>query len=71
MQRHNQDQGKQRSRRSSGAKGSGKKRDHETHGTPGYTFVPFIVETYGRLGKDAEHLLRELADVAASTGSEM
>lgn len=45
-----------------------KRSTHETEGTPGYTFVPFIVETYGRLGVDAEQLLKELADVAASTG---
>ena len=29
------------------------------------TLVPFAVETYGRLGKDAEHLLKELAEHAA------
>lgn len=43
-------------------------RDHETNGTPGYRFVPFIVETYGRLGTQAEALLKELAEIAASTG---
>ena len=43
-------------------------RDHETNGTPGYRFVPFIVETCGRLGPQAEALLKELAEIAASTG---
>lgn len=45
-----------------------KRSTHETEGTPGYKFVPFIVETYGRLGVDAENLMKELVDVAASTG---
>jgi hypothetical protein len=45
-----------------------KKRYHEKNGTPGYSFVPFSVETYGRLGKDAEVLLRDMADRAASSG---
>ncbi len=45
-----------------------KRRYHEKHGTPGYQFVPFVVESYGMLGKDAEILLRNMADRAASTG---
>jgi hypothetical protein len=45
-----------------------KRRYHEKNGTPGYSFVPFSVETYGRLGKDAENLLRDMAERAASTG---
>jgi hypothetical protein len=31
--------------------------------------VPFSVETYGRLGKDPENLLRDMAERAASTGN--
>jgi hypothetical protein len=45
-----------------------KKRYHEKNGTPGYSFVPFSIETYGRLGKDAERLLKDMAVRAASTG---
>ena len=30
--------------------------------------MPFVVESYGRLGKDAEQLLGKLADGAASNG---
>lgn len=45
-----------------------KKRYHEKNGTPGYSFVPFSVESYGRLGKDAENLLKDMAERAASTG---
>ena len=41
---------------------------HQKNGTPGYAFVPFSIETYGRLGKDAEKLLRDMAERAASTG---
>ena len=45
-----------------------KLRDHARDGTPGYSFVPFVIESYGRLGKEAEQLLGKLADGAASTG---
>ena len=42
--------------------------DPAKNGTQGYSFVSFSVETYGRLGATADKLLKELADVAASTG---
>lgn len=50
------------------AREQAKRRDHARDGTPGYTFVPFSVETYGRLGPEADKLLRDLATEAASTG---
>ena len=34
-----------------------------------YDFVPFAVESYGRLGASAQSFLKELGDVAASRGS--
>jgi hypothetical protein len=37
-------------------------------GTVGYTFVAFSIGTYGRLGPEADKLLKELAKEAASTG---
>ena len=43
--------------------------DHEKNGTPGYQFIPFSVESYGRLGEDADRLLKDMAERAASTGS--
>ena len=46
-----------------------KRNDHAKEGNQGYTFVPFSIETYGRLGKPAEELLKSVADVAASTGA--
>jgi hypothetical protein len=45
-----------------------KRNDHAKHGTKGYSFVPFSVESYGCLGKEADQLLKDLADEAASTG---
>ena len=45
-----------------------KRKDHAKDGTPGYTFVPFSIETYGRLGVEADKLLKDLATEAASTG---
>jgi hypothetical protein len=50
------------------ARDKAKRRDHAKDGTPGYTFVPFSTETYGRLGVEAEGLLKDLATKAASTG---
>jgi hypothetical protein len=41
---------------------------HEKSSTPGYTFVLFSVETYGRLGKHADGLLRDMAKRAGSSG---
>ena len=46
-----------------------KMKDHEQDGTPGYTFVPFSIESYGRLEVEAENLLRDWATEAASTGA--
>ena len=46
-----------------------KRRHHAKDGTPGYTLVPGTIETYGRLGKPFQALLRDLADRAASTGA--
>jgi hypothetical protein len=37
-------------------------------GASGHTFVPFAVESYGRLGLDALRLLRDWADSAAGGG---
>lgn len=50
------------------ARDKAKRRDHAKDGTPGYTFVPFSIETYGRLGVEADKLLKDLAIDAASTG---
>ena len=41
-----------------------KRNDHANEGTQGYKFVSFSIECYGRLGKPAEKLLKELADCA-------
>lgn len=46
-----------------------KRRDHAKEGTKGFTFVPFAIETYGRLGREAENLLKQWADSAASTAA--
>ena len=51
------------------ARDEAKRNDHAKHGTPGYSFVPFSVESYGCLGKEADKLLKDLADGAASTGA--
>jgi hypothetical protein len=45
-----------------------KRKDHEKEGAKGFSFAPFCIESYGRLGKRAEELLREWADIAASSG---
>jgi hypothetical protein len=45
-----------------------KRRDHASGGTRGYNFVPFAVETYGRLGHSAISLLRDWAKDAAASG---
>jgi hypothetical protein len=45
-----------------------KRRDHARNGTPGYSFLPFSLKTYGCLGKEADQLMRDLADGAVSTG---
>jgi hypothetical protein len=50
------------------ARDEAKRNDHAKHGTKGYSFVPFSVESYGCLGKEADQLLKDLADGAASTG---
>jgi hypothetical protein len=50
------------------ARDKAKRRDHAKAGAPGYTFVPFSIETYGRLGVEADKLLKDLAKEAASTG---
>ena len=46
-----------------------KRKDHAQDGTPGNTFVPFSIESYGRLGVEADKLLKDLATEAASTGA--
>jgi hypothetical protein len=43
------------------ARDKAKRRDHAKDGAPGYTFVPFSIETYGRLGVEADKLLKDLA----------
>jgi hypothetical protein len=50
------------------ARDKAKRWDHAKDGTPGYTFVPFSIETYGQLGVEADKLLKDLASEAASTG---
>jgi hypothetical protein len=45
-----------------------KRRSHAAGGTRGYRFVPFAMETYGRLGTAAVEVLREWADAAAGAG---
>ena len=52
-----------------GAKAETRKWNDHGRGINGsYSFVPFAVETYGRLGRDAEKLLKDMAELAASTG---
>ena len=46
-----------------------KRRSHAAEGTRGYRFVPFAIETYGRLGRAAVELLGEWADAAAGNGA--
>jgi hypothetical protein len=46
-----------------------KRKDHGADGTPGYEFVPFSIESYGRLGLEADKLLKDIATEAASTGA--
>jgi hypothetical protein len=50
------------------ARDKAKRRDHAKDGTPDYTFVPFSIESYGRLGVEANKLLKDLSNEAASTG---
>jgi hypothetical protein len=50
------------------AREQAKRRDHAKDGTPGYTFAPFSIESYGRLGPEADELLKDLATEAASNG---
>jgi hypothetical protein len=45
-----------------------KHRSHARDGTSGYRFVPFAVESYGRLGSEAIELLNDWATSAASGG---
>jgi hypothetical protein len=42
---------------------------HARNSTPGYSPVPFSIETYGRLTKESDKLLKKLADGAASAGA--
>ena len=42
---------------------------HAAGGTRGYRFVPFAIETYGRLGRTAVEVLGEWADAAAGSGA--
>ena len=46
-----------------------KRRSHATRGTQGYRFVPFVMETYGRLGHAAGAVLGGWADAAAGNGA--
>ena len=46
-----------------------KRRSHAAGGTRGYRFVPFAIETYGRLGRAAVEVLGEWADAAAGSGA--
>jgi hypothetical protein len=39
---------------------------HTKDGTPGYTLVPFSIDAYGRLGVEADKLLKDSATEAAS-----
>jgi hypothetical protein len=49
------------------AQDKSKRQDHAEHGTLSYTFIPFSIETYWRLGVGADKLLKDLANEAAST----
>ena len=46
-----------------------KRRSHAAGGTKGYRFVPFAIETYGRLGRAAVAVLGEWLDAAAGNGA--
>ena len=46
-----------------------KRRSHAAGGTRGYRFVPFAIETYGRLCRAAVEVLGEWADAAAGSGA--
>ena len=46
-----------------------KRRSHAAGDTRGYRFVPFAIETYGRLGRAAVEVLGEWADAAAGSGA--
>ena len=43
-------------------------KDHGRGMNGGYSFVPFAVETAGSLGDAGDQLLRQFADVPASSG---
>jgi hypothetical protein len=43
-------------------------RDHGKDGTQGYTFVPCSIEAYGRLGVEADKVLKDTANEATGTG---
>jgi hypothetical protein len=45
-----------------------KKRSTHGVGAVGHTFVPFAIESYGRLGLDALRLLKDWADSACGGG---
>jgi hypothetical protein len=45
-----------------------KKRSTHGVGAVGHTFVPFALESYGRLGSDALKLLKDWADAASGGG---
>jgi hypothetical protein len=46
-----------------------RKRHHHKNCTQDYPSVPLSVETYGRVRKDAEGLLKDMTEWAASTGA--
>jgi len=46
-----------------------KKNKHASGDTQGHTFVPFAVESYGRLGLDAVQLLKDWADAVGKKGT--
>ena len=47
----------------------GKKREYRKYANAGqYSFVPFVVESFGRLGASAQRFLKMLGEVASSQG---
>ena len=75
--RHGRRPGARRKPQYDGATGSSSRRscrpshgpERRRHSLHKYDFVPFAVESYGRLGASAQSFLKELGEVAAARGS--
>jgi hypothetical protein len=46
-----------------------KRNDHAKHGTGGLLVCCLVLESYGCLGREADQLLKDAVDEAASTGA--